>query len=460
MSLLDALRERPFAQYEPPPQRPSEDPYALYSAGLLPALQRWGGAARKGLEKIGSGSDANLDPMEGLWRKLSGAGEFLVSPLALLPTQENYQTVTGDSPLGQSAAYSLANLPLAADPGLGKIPGLLQQVGRNAPRVVSEVGRAGSQLLSDAAPGYVAAAEAPGAAIEGLLNRVGMTARPEPGQFNTFISLNQKSNLPREILEEADYASYLERQQASPQRIFEETGWLRNPLDGDWRYEVSDADAKLLIPTGAMEKLRDLQKQDWNLKIALPAEKVLQHSVLYDYLPELAQVPIDFAQIQGGSFQANPMYRSFTGKKMPIRSEAHGQVMLGTRAFDDSRKLADDDQTLGVLLHELAGHGVQARNPSASRGTNLEAAGGNYKKYASTGGEVEANLIKERKGLTQSELRKVYPFIDTLEQLVLSSGPSSYRSPFLNREIHSMGRTEEEFVNDWTKYYQDRGILK
>lgn len=317
----------------------------------------------------------------------------------------------------------------------------------------------GAGLMALAGPAAKAVPKV-GAGLESLLNRVGMTTRPAPGQYNTFISLNQKSNLPQEIIDEQGYAKYLEDQGYTPMHIFERTGWLRNPLDGDWRYEISDADAKLQIPTQAFEEFRKLQQKDWSLDIDQPAEKVLHHPKLFEYLPQLRNVPIDASMTQGGSFQPISIVK-LSDRLRPMSSrDAHGKVTLGTRSFDDYNNVADDEQTLDILLHELAGHGVQRLNPFASHGTNLEAVGGDYKKYSSTGGEVEANLIPGRKYLKQSQLREYYPFVETPEQLLYSFGPTKLRSPFLNKELHSMGRADPTQVDLWNEYYKSKGLLK
>lgn len=183
-TLLDELKERPFAPYRLPPARkprPGDDRAALYSGGLIPALKRMGGAARRGLETMASGSEPGLDPMMQVGRKLYGAGEVLMAPLAAWPTQEGFQTVTGDSKLGQSAAYALANLPMAADPSVGKVPGLLASAAKAAPRVAEGVAGASGLLAREGGKGYLNALEAPGAAIEGTANRLGYTFAPEEG---------------------------------------------------------------------------------------------------------------------------------------------------------------------------------------------------------------------------------------------------------------------------------------
>lgn len=327
------------------PRKP-EDELALYTGGLSTAFKRAGEQSRRGFQTMASGSEPGLDPFTGVARKLYGLGEVLASPFALLPTQEDYQRVTGDSRLGQAAAYSLANLPMAADPGVGKIPGMLSKAVKQAPKIAGQVAQAGGLLARQGGDGYVRALAAPGAAIESGLNRAGLTAMPEAGQLNTSIVIRKRGGRgyrsynptivdPRSMTRKpaVTVAGDMEAAGASAQEIKLVTNLHRDPVTRRWMGEISDKNAKMLKTPEqlATEVLSAPVLPGLGAYIG-PQKGLLDHKELYEITPALQNTPFFGTITSGGGASIgllNKLSVPMLGEKMltPYGKTTIGEVL-------------------------------------------------------------------------------------------------------------------------------------
>lgn len=461
-TLLDDLKERPFAPYRLPPARkprPGDDRAALYSGGLIPALKRMGGAARRGLETMASGSEPGLDPMMQVGRKLYGAGEVLMAPLAAWPTQEGFQTVTGDSKLGQSAAYALANLPMAADPSVGKVPGLLASAAKSAPRVAEGVAGASGLLAREGGKGYLNALEAPGAALESGLNKIGYTAKPAPGQLNMFVPLTRTSKPPPIVGADGKkrpaltVAKEMREAGADPADIWKVTGLEYHPIAKQWRWEIDDSKAKASIDLDAAHAKWTEQFRTEGLSQPInlgTLDKVYDHPELYKNVPHLRDVDVVLdPHAKGASYAPRRYARDFDVRNAPPKfwdkvsrepalvpdqgllgaadnpRQLRGTITLGTR-----ERMSDPDKRLTItersLPHEIQ-HAIRTGSKGFPEGGNPSVDG--HDNYWRNAGEVEARLTPVRTKLSAEQRRDYYPGRDP-DPWMLGQPQVSYQHDF------------------------------
>lgn len=109
----------------------------------------------------------------------------------------------------------------------------------------------------------------------------------------------------------------------SPEEIWADTGWYKNPVDGKWRFEIPDGNARF-IETKQIEKDTEYE-----------LEEVLAHDSLFDVYPQLKEYKVVF----------------------------DGDLPPGHGGFSADKKLItmswNDAYNMPVLLHELQ-HAVQS----------------------------------------------------------------------------------------------------
>lgn len=160
-----------------------------------------------------------------------------------------------------------------------------------------------------------------------LLLASGGLASPEAGAAGVFGGRLQsrKANLSKLLR-----AQLLELDNKSPQYIWKETGWVRGK-DKDWRYEISDADAKLKNRYGET------------------VGEMLDHPTLFEHYPDIANIKIDFNSGRGEGFYSNPSWHGGQGEEY---------ISLNPEDFHATGEF--DGSTMSVLLHEIQ-HAVQFR---------------------------------------------------------------------------------------------------
>lgn len=138
-----------------------------------------------------------------------------------------------------------------------------------------------------------------------------------------------------------DAATKMEKQGATPQEIFDETGFFRGH-DKKWRFEISDADAQLKIEAFRDGALPGVRRAGGVLS------DVLNHPKLYAAYPDLASVQVALIR--------SPNATGDTGSW-------NGEMIQATAKTNEGLR--------SVLLHEIA-HAIQDSEGFAA-GTNLDA---------------------------------------------------------------------------------------
>src|SRR3569623_406987 len=144
---------------------------------------------------------------------------------------------------------------------------------------------------------------------------------------------------------------------ADAETVRKETGWFKGP-DNKWRYEISDADAKLKKPWPSKAQLfkdvyvdvmnERLDDVNWNLKVG----DILEHPSLFAAYPELANIIVDYKSGKGASL-------------LPPQGIYPARIQIG----------ADEPmyEVRSLLMHEVQ-HAIQEHEGFA-RGGSLNTAG-------------------------------------------------------------------------------------
>ena len=143
-----------------------------------------------------------------------------------------------------------------------------------------------------------------------------------------------------------ELAQKLDTNGIDPKRIRLQTGWFKSPLDGKWKYEISDADAKL---TQSWENLPESEPFKPETKISVG--EVLEHSAAYDLYPDLKDVNIV--------------------KRKPITSSVGEKSNLQGWLSDDRMTIylnPEAKDVLSTLLHEVQ-HWIQRKEGFARGGS-------------------------------------------------------------------------------------------
>lgn len=171
----------------------------------------------------------------------------------------------------------------------------------------------------------------------------------------------------------------------SNEEIRKETGWFVG-MDGKWRFEISDADIRF-------DAEGDLQGKNKNDVKTLA--DYISHDKLFEAYPDLAEVPVYFAEIQNGS------YGSY--------SRGLDEIALNRSLLEDQKELLD------TLVHEVQ-HAIQERErfaPGASKAY--------WNRRLEEGGDVRTRKEKQEIARLQKELddmKKSDPeFVADMEKL-------------------------------------------
>ena len=131
----------------------------------------------------------------------------------------------------------------------------------------------------------------------------------------------------------------MRNKEKSNEEIRKETGWFVG-MDGKWRFEISDADIRF----DAEGELQGKNKND-----VKTLADYISHEKLFEAYPDLADVPVYFAEMQNGN------YGSY--------SRGLDEIALNRSLLEDPKEL------LVTLVHEIQ-HAIQERErfaPGASK---------------------------------------------------------------------------------------------
>ena len=163
----------------------------------------------------------------------------------------------------------------------------------------------------------------------------------------------------------------MRNQEKTNEEIRKETGWFVG-MDGKWRFEISDANIRF-------DAEGDLQGKNKNGVKTLA--DYISHDKLFEAYPDLAEVPVYFAEIQNGS------YGSY--------SRGLDEIALNRSLLEDPKELLD------TLVHEVQ-HAIQERErfaPGASKAY--------WNRRLEEGGDVRTRKEKQEITRLQKELEEM-----------------------------------------------------
>lgn len=229
-------------------------------------------------------------------------------------------------------------------------------------------------LLRDALLGMVEGVEAPGKVMRGEMDVVkgglttlgampmgGLVAGRVPrGAAGMFAGVRSKT-ADHEALAVAEK---MEKAGVAREAILKQTGWFRD-VDGQWKYEISDAGARLKNKTKRLFGTARQQLDDYELKShALDRDfaddknwldtklgKALDHPELFKAYPDLADVPLK--AVYAGEGPGSGAYRASLLTGEGITAKGSGRDIMQT------------------LLHEGT-HAVQNRERHAGGGSPMD----------------------------------------------------------------------------------------
>jgi hypothetical protein len=178
--------------------------------------------------------------------------------------------------------------------------------------------------------------------------------------------------------------------------IFKETGWWKDPDNGEWKMELDDSKA-----------YPDYQYMDQMLTNYPKEAGILQMGSIDEIMnhPELAKLPEGRKLLSEVQVEHNFPKVGKGGEYSPLEDT----IRFGEDVEPDAGKMR---RIREVLLHEKQ-HAIQEREGFKGRGTNLEAAG-SHEAYVKDLGEIEARLVQQRRNMTPEARRKL-PFHRHLE---------------------------------------------
>lgn len=229
----------------------------------------------------------------------------------------------------------------------------------------------------------------------------------------------------------------------SAEEIANATGWFKHPVDGKWKYEISDDAARA---TGRRAEPGQ----------SLPAREVLQHEELYKAYPELADIPIKNKPGPGGYQQpradgstaeigldhTNPDFASIMLHEMQHAIQRREGFGLGAnpsmKDITDAPFIRDlQAKYQDIAMARLTGQPGVSENLFNYAKYQFEK--GKYDTYKRAAGEVESRMTQDRAAMTAQD-RKDFPFI------VAAQKQYGYEIPF-----------SEQWLPGQTKPFAARG---
>lgn len=225
-------------------------------------------------------------------------------------------------------------------------------------------------------------------------------------------------------------ARKMEAKGISPENIKKETGMARG-LDNQWRSETSDFWSSIKGDKPFGELWQEKHPGNKNIKV----KDVFEHPELFKHYPELADIDV----------VPHSVDKPYRGAYDPVKNEI------------SIREDLKPEEARSVMLHELT-HPIQYKEGMNIGGSpediakwmkesgikEIHGETDPYKIYKMLGGEMEARMVQERRGLTESQLREHYPYqkgqfgldIDPDKALIHKYEPGMIHGPSKS-EIHS-----------------------
>lgn len=315
----------------------------------------------------------------------------------------------------------MANVPLLR-PETAEAALTLLPVPPAANRAAMSVGRAGERVAEMVVPR--------------IMERGGLPA----GLLSDLAQGTRRQIFVPATSEEAYKASQMLKKK-TPQEVWQEMGVVRGP-DGEFRKEISDKASR--YDPEALEDLKFRDDFDY-LKHTQPFDTVLEHKKLFEYDPELGNIPVHFmpAERMKGAYGAySPTHNRLTLSDQlspeKARSSALHEIQhaiqeksgfaVGGNMRDFAKMRQDAFDQIGELNTKMGEVVKQMDNPSISK-QEKDALRSQYEDlmaqrqslvstaqldpmeaYANLMGEAEARLTQRRMDLSDAERRKYFPF--------------------------------------------------
>lgn len=165
----------------------------------------------------------------------------------------------------------------------------------------------------------------------------------------------------------------------SNEKVRQNTWWFQDK-NGDWKFEISDENAKLIKSV----------KNDTNYRL----DEILKHDTLFEMYPKAKKIKIKFVDIENVT---DPSGKSH---------ELNGRINKITNTISLNNKLISqgNDTILNTLIHEIQ-HYVQ-KVEKFKRGISVTLGEDAYKNNL---GEIEAKDTSKRRNLTERERMNIAP---------------------------------------------------
>jgi len=271
----------------------------------------------------------------------------------------------------------------------------------------------------------------------------------------------------------------------SAEKVRQDTGWFKGN-DGKWRYEISDADAKLKTKKGSYIDI-DVKENSAGIWGEIRLGDLLDHPSLFSAYPHLQNMSITLKSYggNGGFFRDDHIVlngaispRSVAlanDGPFPISKEDADRVNAEESKLGDYR-ITHEASALSVLLHEIQ-HGIQTVEGFATGGSPTDAkvkeegrqmvrrdlAEGRisedtnpadllpmayHNAYRRLAGEVEARNTQARQSMTDDERRATPPSktadVADPDVIVMFNGKVMASAPTPANAQMSRGRNTEQ----------------
>lgn len=185
-------------------------------------------------------------------------------------------------------------------------------------------------------------------------------------------------------------AQRLETSGLSPKDIWQQTGWYKNPKDGQWRFEISDYNAELNFQNLGVKGLSDKFNVYIPKDAGLTVKDILSHKDLYQAYPDLSDVRV-----------------------YPVPEKYEGQFLGYQGMYENQPFIAMHPQSpesfKAVLLHELQ-HIVQRKEGFTTGGNPLTALSDKLPELKEEYQGIRkqyVKLLEHEQGLTEDDVSQV-----------------------------------------------------
>jgi hypothetical protein len=283
-----------------------------------PNIQRQGARARAAASK----RDVNTLPDPRTYAAVSGLLGTAPDEMGFSVLNPNYEAIQRVARPAFAAGTALGIAPLAG--------------GASTSKAAMMAGRAGERMAERAVPRIMGQGGLPAEMLQAMAqgSRSQMFIGPSSPMFNKQMAFE---------------ATKLSKRGKTPQEIWQQTGTVKGP-DGQWRQEISDAEATL-VP-------QQKKTIEW-LDTVGPAEypvgsinDLIKHDALLKAYPDISKIRATLRKGQSASYFPN---------------DAFNERIISPALIREG-KLANPEATKSSTLHELQ-HAIQEREKFASGGS-------------------------------------------------------------------------------------------